>query len=138
MNLFDFLKDLSDSAKDRLKTPITGSFALAFLIWNWRPIIFLIFSDSLIEDKIVVINHEYSAIGNFLGPLFVAVIYVVGVPYSMMYLERASGDAEKARIIFKGKLKEEKARAVQEALKIEADNTDIKTGNRDRNQLVIL
>ena len=50
---------LFDTSKDRIKSPFIGSYITAFIIYNWRAFFLLLFSNAKIEDKIVVINHEY-------------------------------------------------------------------------------
>ena len=53
MPMKDLIKDFLEASRDRIKTPITGSFALAFILWNWRPILILLFSGKSIEDKMM-------------------------------------------------------------------------------------
>lgn len=86
----DLIKDLIESSKERIKTPITSSFIIAFIVYNWRPIFLLIFSKASIENKIIVINAEYCNIWALLVPFLIAIFYVVAVPYLMMFLERGS------------------------------------------------
>ena len=115
----DLLKDIIESSRDRVKTPITGSFILAFVIYNWRPILYLIFSDVTIEDKIDHINKTYCDIWALIGPLGIAIVYVAIVPYIMMGLEYCTKKAVEGRKTHKSTqklfdLKIEKDIAVEE------------------------
>ena len=93
----DLLKDIIESSRDRVKTPITGSFILAFVIYNWRPLLYLIFSNVTIEDKIDNINKTYCDIWALVGPLGIAIVYVAIVPYIMMGLEYCTKKAVEGR-----------------------------------------
>ena len=77
----DLLKDFLETSRDRIKTPITGSFALAFILWNWRPILILLLSDNSIEDRIKYINKNDCNVEALLIPLAIAVGYVTLVLY---------------------------------------------------------
>ena len=82
-SFFTFLKDLIEASKERLKTPITRNFLFTFLFYNWRPILFIIFSKASIEDKIIIINHEYCKPDALLYPFLIAIFYTIGVNYLM-------------------------------------------------------
>lgn len=59
MTITDLIKDLIDTSKERIKTPIAGAFTLALLIYNWRPIVLLFSSKMSIEDTIDRIDKNY-------------------------------------------------------------------------------
>lgn len=101
MNFVDFLNNIWETSKERIKTPITGAYSLAFILYNWRPILFLLFSDKSIEAKIEHINATYCHWPALLWPLGIALFYVVGVPYVMMIIEKGSKLASKNRKQFK-------------------------------------
>jgi hypothetical protein len=98
MTFFDFLKDLIDSGKERLKTPITGAFVFSFLVWNWRPIAVLFFSDAPIGDKIVVVNHEYCTIGAIIFPVFIALFYTLLIPKIMVKINKELAPTKNKRL----------------------------------------
>ncbi|KAF2518269.1 hypothetical protein E0W68_09600 [Flavobacterium salilacus subsp. salilacus] len=100
----DLIKDILETSRDRIKTPITGSFALAFLLWNWRPLLILLFSDSSIEDKIKHIDKNYCTTWALLVPLMIALFYITLVPYIMVYLEFFTKRAIKVRKMHKAEL----------------------------------
>ena len=135
MTVIDFLKDIYDTGKERIKTPITGAYTLAFVIYNWRPIFLLLFSDAIMEDKIVVINNEYCVWQSVLFPLGIAVIYVVGVPYIMLALEEISFTAATKRKTNKRKIKLDDLILAEEILNQEYINGQIKIGNKSAETL---
>lgn len=90
MNFVDFLNNIWETSKERIKTPITGAYSLAFILYNWEPILYLLLSSNNIEGKIIKINAEYHELHRIYGPLCIALIYVVGVPYIMTLIESLS------------------------------------------------
>lgn len=135
MDFFEFIKDFTDSAKDRIKTPITGSFTLAFIVYNWRPLLLLLFSKATIEEKITIINADYCSVWAIIGPLLIAVIYVAAVPYIMMGLEKMTGVALVGRKEHKSNQKLKDLQLQEGIYAQEFKNTQIKSGNRDMEQL---
>lgn len=77
----EIFQSFFETSKDRIKSPFIGSYVTAFIIYNWRPFFLLIFSDAKIEDKIVVINHEYCNKAAILYPLSIALFYIIVLPY---------------------------------------------------------
>lgn len=98
MTIVDLIKDLIDSSKERLKTPISGAFVWAFIIYNWRPIVELIFSNVSIEDRIYIIDQEYCNIWAILTPAIIALIYTIGVPYLMTIIDSILVYTKKERL----------------------------------------
>lgn len=81
MEIKELFQSIFDSSNERIKNPFIGSYITAFILYNWRAIFLLVFSDSTIEDKIVVINHEYCDLGAILWPLSIAFFYILILPY---------------------------------------------------------
>lgn len=98
MTIADLIKEFIETSKERLKTPISGAFLWSFLIYNWRPIAVILFSEASIEDKIVVINHEYCNIWAIIIPIVIALIYTIGVPMAMLRIDKILAKTKKDRI----------------------------------------
>ncbi|MBP4139642.1 hypothetical protein [Flavobacterium geliluteum] len=98
MDFYDFLKDLNDTAKERLKTPITGAFIFSFLIYNWGPILLLLFSDASMEDKIAMINNVYFTIWAIIIPVVMAFFYTIIIPLIMIGVDWLLEPIKKIRI----------------------------------------
>lgn len=81
MDIKELFQSIFDSSNERIKNPFIGSYITAFILYNWRPIFLLIFSNATIEDKIVVINHEYCCKEAILWPLAIAFFYILILPY---------------------------------------------------------
>lgn len=98
MTIVDLIKDLIDTSKERLKTPISGAFIWSFLIYNWRPIAVLFFSNAPLEDRIVVINDVYCGYLAIIMPIVIAFIYTVGVPMLMVQIDKLLIKTKKTRV----------------------------------------
>ncbi|MRX40130.1 hypothetical protein GJU43_12655 [Flavobacterium sp. LC2016-23] len=97
MTFPDLIKNLLDSSKERLKTPIVGSFMIAFFFYNWRVLAVLFFSTATIEDRIIVINHEYLVFFSYLWPFVISLFYSIGVPYLMKWIDDRLVSVKNAR-----------------------------------------
>lgn len=83
----EFIQSIFETSSERIKNPFIGSYIIAFLVYNWRPLFLLFFSDAEIEDKIVVINHEYCPKEALLWPLIIALFYILVLPYINLFFD---------------------------------------------------
>lgn len=103
--MIDYFKSLLEASRERLKNPILGTYTISFTLFNWRPLLFLIFSNASIEDKIVVINSEYCCWSALLWPLVIASIITFAVPYIMLGVDLGLIIPKKDRRLIKHKEK---------------------------------
>lgn len=67
---------------DRFKNPYISTFLISWLLFNWRPISFFIFSKGTVEYKILLISQEYSnALNYFVYPFLITILYLFALPY---------------------------------------------------------
>ncbi|KGE14609.1 hypothetical protein [Sphingobacterium deserti] len=90
------VSDFSKPLVERLKQPLVAAFIISFVIVNWDLILYFIFSSSFIETKInrfyIQYNHGSSL---FVKPFFLAILYVLGLPYLMNYIKKGLVSAKK-------------------------------------------
>lgn len=78
----EFFLSLFESARERLKNPVIGTFVFAWSAINWRIILILVSSERTIEEKIKFIEENYTDIQlNVYFPLLVTIFYLVVLPY---------------------------------------------------------
>lgn len=83
----DFLESIVDSYKDRIKSPLIGSFMISFMIFNWRAFAILIFSDWPIHTRIKWVEEHYSENKNFVWPILISIFYVLILPYINLFFD---------------------------------------------------
>lgn len=98
MTIADLLKDIIDTSKERVKTPISGAYIFSFLIWNWRPIALLLFENATITQKIIVINEEYCKPSAIFGPFILGLFFTIVIPYLMSLIDVTLKPAKKWRL----------------------------------------
>ena len=84
----EFLQTIFKTSEERIKNPIIGSFFTSWLIFNWKPILFFIFTNKTVEEKIIYIENNYSRSWNLLWyPLISTFIYLIILPYINLTIE---------------------------------------------------
>ncbi len=77
----DLLFSTLEAAKERAKSPLVGTFVLAWLIFNWQLVYFLLFADLDTTHKIRHIDIKYADICfNLIYPLLTTAGYIVFYP----------------------------------------------------------
>lgn len=87
MTFADLFKEMMDTSKERLKTPLTGAFIWAFMCYNWKPLTYLIFSEMNIEEKIYIISKDYSSFERIWHPILFAFLIILFVPVVTVVIE---------------------------------------------------
>jgi hypothetical protein len=84
----EFLQTIFKTSEERIKNPIIGSFFTSWLIFNWKPILFFIFTNKTVEEKIIYIENNYSSSWNLLWhPLISTFICLIILPYINLTIE---------------------------------------------------
>lgn len=86
--MINFFKSFFKSAEDRVNNPVIMAFIISWVVLNWKPVLFLIFSSQNIEGKIAHIGetYKYTNFSLFL-PIGIALFYVVCLPYINLGIE---------------------------------------------------
>lgn len=86
----EFLQAIFKSTEDRIKNPFVGAFITSWVVFNWKPILYIIFEDETIKKKIDFIREteNYINIENYLWlPLLSSIFYVGILPYVSFLFE---------------------------------------------------
>lgn len=136
----EFLHTFFKTSEERIKNPIIGSFLTSWIIFNWKPLLFFIFTQKTIEDKIIYIEGNYTNIWNLLLlPLISTFIYLIILPYINLGIEILLNYSQSKRSdlsIKKQKLtiESQKQLAIEE-IKLEEAKTQFRERN-NHNKLV--
>jgi hypothetical protein len=90
----EIINSILYSTKDRLKNPLLGAFVFSWLIFNWKPLFYILFSNNSIENKIDFITECYCSINtNFWFPLMFSIFYIIMFPYILWGFDKLSSKA---------------------------------------------
>ncbi|EIU7615569.1 hypothetical protein L3I75_004553 [Vibrio vulnificus] len=86
------IKDWTNSVKkqfeQRLSNPLLGSFSISWVFFNWKAIAFLLFSEQSIENKLKVIESDYSSLNYVLWfPLASSIVLTIALPWVSLLIQ---------------------------------------------------
>lgn len=88
MTFGEFLRDLFDGAKTRLKKPFVSAYIIAVMLFNWEAVAVLFFSKEPIEKRLHYIHAEYLHWESYiLYPLISTILFLTFSEYIMWFLE---------------------------------------------------
>lgn len=135
MTFADLFNSLLESSRERIKNPLIGSITSCFVIYNWRPISILLFSDQAIEVKIKIINDIYCYPLAILIPILFGVLYTIYLPMLMVSIDEDLEPMKRARIanlyIYKDLTVTKKIDLAEKEYQLK----NIETGNKDREMI---
>jgi hypothetical protein len=127
----ELFKSFLKTTEERIKNPFIGSFITSWILFNWKPILYLIFSSKDIEQKILYIETTFTIIWCLLiFPLLSAIFYVLILPYLNLlfdWLLRYSSLKKNISLIDKQKqiIQNQKELAIEE-IKLEEAKTEFR------------
>lgn len=136
----EFLQSIFKSTEERIKNPFVAAFMTSWVLFNWKPILFLVFSAKNIEDKIKYIETSFSDICFVLWyPIASGIFYVLILPYlNLLFDELLKFSLLKRNIILINKQKltiENQKQLAIEEIKLEEAKSDYRERNT-HNKLV--
>lgn len=132
----EIINSILDTAKERLKNPLLGSFIFSWVIFNWKPIFYIVLSENSIENKIDFISECYSSLNNaFWFPLIFSIFYIVVFPYILWAFDKLSSKAIIGRKENVLNLNISDIRNKQKIAVEESDLENIKASYRDKADL---
>lgn len=83
------ISNLIESFKDRIKNPLLGSILISWLVINWKPIYFVLFSSESISYRIQNYHdfQDFNSPWGIILPLIIALVYFLLVPWALAGLE---------------------------------------------------
>ena len=77
----EFLKEYIDAWSSRLRSPIAGSILVSFLVINWKPLYYLLFSEYPAAVRIGFFELNTDSTSLILKPVFFGILLAVGLPW---------------------------------------------------------
>lgn len=79
--MLDFIKDSTEAWLQRIRSPIIGSIALAFIACNWKPIWYLLFADQPVITKFVFFDMKTSVWSLYVWPIAIGLVIALASPW---------------------------------------------------------
>jgi hypothetical protein len=136
----DFFKTLLDTSKERLRNPLVGSFVFSWIIFNWKGILLITFSNKSMEDRILyVAKDDYSILLLLWFPLSMALFYVIALPYLSLIIDKLNIYAKRIRKkdVFNENVEEIEAKRRLADIELQYNNLkqEIQEQNEEKNKL---
>jgi len=75
------MKEIFDTVSSRIKSPILGSIVVTFVLFNWKPLFFLFFSDETVLVKIEYFDFHTDYLTLYIVPTLAGIILALLAPY---------------------------------------------------------
>lgn len=122
-----------ENFKDRIKNPFLGAFLLGFVSFNWKAIFTLLFSNKIIEERIIFLESNYSDIQHLLFyPFLFALVYSIILPYLLALVEWVSKYSASLRRKIFNSIKLSEIKAFKDIALEEIDLEEIKANHREK------
>lgn len=132
----DFFELLFKSSKERIRNPLIASFLVSWLIFNWKSVLTMLFSDNSIEQRVRIVSPKNGIKEpGFWWPLLVAVIYVVLLPYLMLVVDFLTKDSFDKRKKNASNRRTTELKHSTEVVKAEVENEKLRTEYKDVREL---
>lgn len=79
--MLDIFKEGADAWFQRIKSPIIGSVALSFIVLNWQPIFFVLFSDDTVLDRFAYYDANTSLSSLLIWPIVAGLLLGLATPF---------------------------------------------------------
>ncbi len=80
-DLIDFIKDSTDAWLSRIRSPILGSIGLTFVVFNWKPLWYLAFSEQSVAVKFRFFDINTSNASLYYFPVLVGLLLALATPW---------------------------------------------------------
>ena len=77
----DFFAQSLQAFQERMRTPWIGSILIAFLLWNWQPLLFLFASDTALPARFAYFEIHTDWRSLFFGPLIAGFVFAALKPW---------------------------------------------------------
>jgi len=77
----DFFAQSLQAFQERMRTPWIGSILIAFLLWNWQPLLFLVASDTALLTRFTYFEIHTGWCSLFFGPVIAGFLFAAAKPW---------------------------------------------------------
>lgn len=81
----DSLREIFDAMNSRIRSPIFGSIAVMFIIFNWKPLFYLAFAHKPAEEKFQFFDANVTLISGLVAPIALGVLFAIASPWIALF-----------------------------------------------------
>lgn len=126
----DLIKSIKAHLYDKATSPLFGTFAISWLIWNYK-FVLVLFSSLPVDERIDYIStFLYPCLSSYflqgaLYPLFTAVVFIFIYPYPAKFVYSFTRKQQKELRKIKQEIEDETPLTIEESRKIRRDMTNL-------------
>jgi len=83
----DFFAQSLQAFQERMRTPWIGSILIAFLLWNWQPLLFLFASDTALLTRFTYFKIHTGWCSLFFGPIATGLVFAALKPWISLFMD---------------------------------------------------
>ena len=89
----DFFAQSLQAFQERMRTPWIGSILIAFLLWNWQPLLFLFASDTALPARFAYFDAHTDWRSLFVGPIATGFFFAAAKPWISLLMDKLGAQA---------------------------------------------
>ena len=89
----DFFAQSLQAFQERMRTPWIGSILIAFLLWNWQPLLFLFASDTALPARFAYFDAYTDWRSLFVGPIATGFFFAAAKPWISLLMDKLGAQA---------------------------------------------
>lgn len=137
----NILEDIIGTAKqsigERLSSPLISSFAISWVLWNWKFLVIMFSTASVTQTFQMVEQHSFSGskdvlLNGFFLPLISSLIYVFAYPYPAKFIYGYTLKRQREIDQLKQKINDETPLTIEDSQKLRAEYVEYEKKNYEQ------
>ena len=127
----DFFAQSLQAFQERMRTPWIGSILIAFLLWNWQPLLFLVASDTALLTRFTYFEIHTGWCSLFFGPVIAGFLFAAAKPWISLGMDWLGAEA-----IHRSRLHADRLAAERQSKKLEQQKNLAKQERQIENEVI--
>lgn len=127
----DFFAQSLQAFQERMRTPWIGSILIAFLLWNWQPLLFLLASDTALLTRFTYFEIHTGWCSLFVGPVIAGFLFAAAKPWISLGMDRLGAQA-----IHQSRLHADRLAEDRRSKRLDLQAKSLKKGDEIENEVI--
>ncbi|MDB0019706.1 hypothetical protein N9E07_05130 [Planktomarina temperata] len=127
----DFFAQSLQAFQERMRTPWIGSILIAFLLWNWQPLLFLVASDTALVTRFTYFESHTGWCSLFVGPVIAGFLFAAAKPWISLVMDWLG-----AKAIHRSRLRADRLAADRRSKQLEQQKNLAKEEGQIENEVI--